>query len=719
MRALGFVAAAALAGAALFAAACSGNDSQRALPSTMNPALVAVAPEKHDRKKATATFKVFIPGKAGRHGSGLEMRPNYISASTNVILIEAYPHGQSQYPMWTTTAVDPGSSNCTPVSGDGRVCTVVIQAPAGHDDIIFYAYYTYGGKGAPPAPGKHGRTLPSVTDYLSEADLVNVPILIDQYNPISATARGIVGAWGTPPPLVSMPWTSTQTMATLDLAGLSPRDAQNNVITAPTTAPYFMPVTAHVAGSPPTVNASLTLFYKGGGSTSGASVTIANDTSVDTGLALYVTGSPAPGYEATITYTAPVYTNVQATQPSPVPYVVTVAPMIVTSASTAWSSTAATLSFAGVPGSAPLSVSEAGPNAVTFTATPSLGCGPVATATVKTLTAHSATVTVKATGIGGAGGSCTITIADGGRTQLVVPVTVTSATIPIAIPTPAFKRHQAYARPDSIVTGPDGKLYYSSIDDTKLRSMTTTGQVYTFPSLPIVANNGVRLVTGADGKIWFAGWNSATGATTLGTFDPATAAVSILGKVFNGNPSNLAVGPDANVWLASVANGGLTRIAEAGFMTGFSTYTDSWEVVAGPTNLWVLRDGEVDQVSTAGALIKSNAGVPSGYYPSSMTMGPDNNLWLGDNAAKGILKMTPAGVFTAYPIKAWGQVLQIVAGPDGALWFVNGSHAGRITTSGATTDYAVGGGELVSLTAGPDGAIWLSDNQGYIWQGSL
>jgi len=52
-----------------------------------------------------------------------------------------------------------------------------------------------------------------------------------------------------------------------------------------------------------------------------------------------------------------------------------------------------------------------------------------------------------------------------------------------------------------------------------------------------------------------------------------------------------------------------------------------------------------------------------------------------------------------------------VAGPDGALWFAesSGNNIGRITTSGAITEYPVPtvAGGLGGITAGPDGALWF------------
>ena len=55
---------------------------------------------------------------------------------------------------------------------------------------------------------------------------------------------------------------------------------------------------------------------------------------------------------------------------------------------------------------------------------------------------------------------------------------------------------------------------------------------------------------------------------------------------------------------------------------------------------------------------------------------------------------------------------QIVAGPDGALWFTNSGNnsIGRITTSGTVTSYTgTGIKQPGGIAAGPDGALWFTN----------
>src|SRR5438132_104369 len=72
-----------------------------------------------------------------------------------------------------------------------------------------------------------------------------------------------------------------------------------------------------------------------------------------------------------------------------------------------------------------------------------------------------------------------------------------------------------------------------------------------------------------------------------------------------------------------------------------------------------------------------------------------------------------APAVTNYPGSGISSPYEITAGPDGALWFVNGGNRsiGRVTTTGAVTNYTGNGISIpASITAGPDGALWFTDS---------
>jgi virginiamycin B lyase len=127
------------------------------------------------------------------------------------------------------------------------------------------------------------------------------------------------------------------------------------------------------------------------------------------------------------------------------------------------------------------------------------------------------------------------------------------------------------------------------------------------------------------------------------------------------------------------------------------------------------------------------------YNPRSITAGPDGALWFTIQGAQysnagsisgvpaSIVRMTSSGAVTIYSDPGMGPT-DITTGPDGALWFTNGTYKGgsigRITTSGVVTYYTgTGITQPGNITAGPDGALWFTNiytnSQGAYASGSI
>lgn len=97
--------------------------------------------------------------------------------------------------------------------------------------------------------------------------------------------------------------------------------------------------------------------------------------------------------------------------------------------------------------------------------------------------------------------------------------------------------------------------------------------------------------------------------------------------------------------------------------------------------------------------------------------GPDGNLWFTDPGNGALVKMTPSGSFTSYPLPGSQSPPSVAAGPDGNLWatmcVLNQSCAGidRVTPSGGITNFTAGfsvNGATEAVTLGPDGNLWFN-----------
>jgi virginiamycin B lyase len=114
--------------------------------------------------------------------------------------------------------------------------------------------------------------------------------------------------------------------------------------------------------------------------------------------------------------------------------------------------------------------------------------------------------------------------------------------------------------------------------------------------------------------------------------------------------------------------------------------------------------------------------------PGSITAGPDGNIWFtnggSDVGVSGVYggqidRITPAGTVSEYQIPSPNsEPNDLVAGPDGNLWFtestLHGGVIGRITPGGTITTFVlpeVHGqvSETFGIAAGRDDALWFTD----------
>jgi hypothetical protein len=94
----------------------------------------------------------------------------------------------------------------------------------------------------------------------------------------------------------------------------------------------------------------------------------------------------------------------------------------------------------------------------------------------------------------------------------------------------------------------------------------------------------------------------------------------------------------------------------------------------------------------------------------------DGALWFSeDGVTSRIGRITTSGAFTEYATPASVSSPQSIAtGPDGALWFTedHGNNIGRITTAGVINEFAIPTGisDPFGITVGPDGALWFAES---------
>ena len=179
-----------------------------------------------------------------------------------------------------------------------------------------------------------------------------------------------------------------------------------------------------------------------------------------------------------------------------------------------------------------------------------------------------------------------------------------------------------------------------------------------------------------------------------------------------------ALGPDGNIWFTDAV--GIGRATPSGVATTFGKGLGLGDlassITAGPDDdLWFIQRQvvpKIGRITTAGVITTFTDGIPANSMPFDITAGPDGNLWFTDQKTNEIARITPAGVVTRFAVDAaYAKLGAITAGPDGNLWFNANKAIGRITTAGVVTMFTDGlaaDDNLNDLVVGPDGNVWFA-----------
>jgi streptogramin lyase len=138
------------------------------------------------------------------------------------------------------------------------------------------------------------------------------------------------------------------------------------------------------------------------------------------------------------------------------------------------------------------------------------------------------------------------------------------------IPTP-------FSGPRALAAGPDGNIWFSEFYAGKIGRITMDGAVTEFP-LPRPDSGPGDITAGADGNMWFVELN--------GTIDGRVVAGNRVGRITMrgdiaefqipstaGSPTNVAVGPDGNVWYTKGAS--LGRVTADGVISELALSTSA------------------------------------------------------------------------------------------------------------------------------------------------
>lgn len=234
-----------------------------------------------------------------------------------------------------------------------------------------------------------------------------------------------------------------------------------------------------------------------------------------------------------------------------------------------------------------------------------------------------------------------------------------------------------------------------------------------------VTGAGASIVTGPDGNLWF----TLPNANELGRITPGGAIAEFVVPTASSDPTTIAAGPDGNLWFTEFSGGKIGRITPEGTITEFAVPTaasDPYGIAAGPDgNLWFTEElgDNIGQITTGGLVTEFPIPI-AGSYPQSIAAGSDGNLWFTEAAVSDIGRITTTGVFEEFPTLLDVEASGIAAGPDGNIWFAENEETsiGQVMTAAATagtiTEFPVGLASSM-IAVGPDGNLWFSPSPYY------
>lgn len=301
----------------------------------------------------------------------------------------------------------------------------------------------------------------------------------------------------------------------------------------------------------------------------------------------------------------------------------------------------------------------------------------------------------------------------------------------------------------SLAPGPDGNVWFVSGRSSRtiwIGRITPSGAVAEFDTgiAQTFANVGIgveALTAGPDGNMWFLfGERGGGGIAHISPSGTTTVVHRVPSNNRLGAPrfgaADMVLGPDGNLWFASIVHDRIGRVTPSGdvtwFTAGITPNSGPADIVQGPDgNLWFTEvfAARIARITPSGNVTEFR--IPTGGEPDGLAVGPDGNLWFADSFDR-IGRITPFGKITLFskgitrhPGARRPSTSSvpggIAAGPDGNLWFAetNGldgrGAVGRITPSGRITEFSVGSSgppTASGMVAGPDGNLWFTYARG-------
>lgn len=255
------------------------------------------------------------------------------------------------------------------------------------------------------------------------------------------------------------------------------------------------------------------------------------------------------------------------------------------------------------------------------------------------------------------------------------------------------------------------------VEQQALRSPieSSGGSVKFYPVKPRAAGL-LYIASGPDGALWF----TENDASRIGRITTSGKQSSYPTKTKGVDPAEIVAGPDKALWFTQTQlKWAIGRITTSGHITVYPVSHPPYAITKGPDGaLWFTENENganwIGRMTTAGKVTEFKVPSKNADAASGITTGPDGALWFTQFSTNQIGRISTSGAVRLFKNTDGDDEPGPIVSHGGALWFGESDGVGEVTTSGHFTEHPVpvsGSGAITGMTIGPDRHIWFAANE--------
>ncbi len=300
------------------------------------------------------------------------------------------------------------------------------------------------------------------------------------------------------------------------------------------------------------------------------------------------------------------------------------------------------------------------------------------------------------------------------------PLPTPTPTIPMV--TNEFAIPTANSGPWTIMSAPNGYLYFTEQTASKIGQVTTGGVMTEIPT-PTSAAGPTQIILGPDSHVWF----TEAAAGQMGTFSVFNSTDFTEYKIpwAGATPTSIAVGsPTNSMYFIDSSHNAIGRVMTDGTFSGPyaipTANSGAQDLVTGPDlNIWFTEynAGKIGHFNVATNTVDTEYALPAGAKPDTIIVGQDGALWFTDDnpAAPALGRITTSGLITEYPLTGAKSAVGLVQDVQNNLDItdsVNSAIGVFNPTTKTFTEYPTktASADPLWIALGPDRLLYFTEN---------